>query len=201
MRPPEVFVRPLGPDEGQRLKRLSRRAKHHASRQRAMILLASATGMSAPEIARALQSDDSHVRKVIHAFNQRGLPGGWTTKNKHGAMVGEKFDPLRRVGVYVPGGEVPLVAMVSYAIVHRLGVERFLNDAATAGLDGMIVPDLPVEEAEAMMNRATLRGLKLIQLITPTTPRERAVRIGARFLVASTPGLGSRVETVVPIRS
>ena len=73
MRPPEVFVRPLSPEEGQRLKRLSRRARHHASRQRAMILLASATGMSAPEIARALQSDDAHVRKLIHAFNERGF--------------------------------------------------------------------------------------------------------------------------------
>ena len=40
--------------------------------------------------------------------------------------------------------------MVSYAIVHRLGVERFLNDAATAGLDGLIVPDLPVEESAAL---------------------------------------------------
>jgi transposase len=73
VRPPEVFVRPLAPEEGQRLKRLSRRARYAPTRQRAMIVLASATGMSAPEIARALQSDDSHVRKVIHAFNERGF--------------------------------------------------------------------------------------------------------------------------------
>jgi len=73
MRPPEVFVRALSPDEGQRLKRLSRRATDHASRQRAMIVLASATGMSAPQIARALNTDDSHVRKVIHGFNERGF--------------------------------------------------------------------------------------------------------------------------------
>jgi transposase len=73
MRPPEVFVRPLRPEEGRRLKSSSRRAKHYASRQRAMILLASATSMSAPEIARALMTDESHVRKVIHAFNERGF--------------------------------------------------------------------------------------------------------------------------------
>ena len=48
--------------------------------------------------------------------------------------------------------------MVSYSIIHRLGVERYLNDAATAGLDGLIVPDLPVEESEALMNKATMRG-------------------------------------------
>src|SRR6185295_11997401 len=48
----------------------------------------------------------------ILAFNRRGLPQAWTAKNKHGASVGEKFDPIRRVGIYVPGGEVPLVSTV-----------------------------------------------------------------------------------------
>ena len=47
----------------------------------------------------------------------------------------------------------------------------------TAGLDGLIVPDLPVEESEGLMMQATQHGLKLIQLITPTTPRQRAVEI------------------------
>lgn len=73
MRPPEVFVRGLLPQEGQRLKRLSRSAAHYPTRQRAAILLASAAAMSAPEIARALATDDSHVRKVIHEFNARGF--------------------------------------------------------------------------------------------------------------------------------
>jgi histidinol dehydrogenase len=48
----------------------------------------------------------------ILAFNQKGLPEGWTGKNKHGAMVGEVHHPIRRVGLYVPGGEVPLVSTV-----------------------------------------------------------------------------------------
>jgi transposase len=73
MRPPSVFVRTLAPVEGQRLKRLSKRAKHASTRQRAMILLASQTLMSPPEIARMLLSDESHVRKVIHDFNERGF--------------------------------------------------------------------------------------------------------------------------------
>ena len=73
MRPPSVFVRALAPVEGQRLKRLSKRAKHASTRQRAMILLASATLMSPPEIARMLLTDESHVRKVIHDFNERGF--------------------------------------------------------------------------------------------------------------------------------
>ena len=52
------------------------------------------------------------ARENIVAFNQRGLPEAWTAKNKHGATVGEKFDPIRRVGLYVPGGEAPLVSTV-----------------------------------------------------------------------------------------
>jgi transposase len=73
MRPPEVFVRPLAHGEAVALKRRSKRAKHFSTRQRASILLASNTGMSAPEIARMWQTDESHVRRVIHEFNERGL--------------------------------------------------------------------------------------------------------------------------------
>jgi histidinol dehydrogenase len=52
------------------------------------------------------------AHESIVAFNRRGLPRNWTAKNKHGALVGEKFDPIRRVGLYVPGGQVPLVSTV-----------------------------------------------------------------------------------------
>jgi len=73
MRPPEVFVRELSPVEGARLKQISKRAKYQSKRQRAAILLASSVGMPAPQIAAAVRSDESHVRKVIHAFNERGF--------------------------------------------------------------------------------------------------------------------------------
>ena len=48
------------------------------------------------------------------------------------------------------GGGLALVAMVSYSIVYRHGVEQYLADAAAAGVDGMIIPDLPLEEAPAL---------------------------------------------------
>src|SRR3954464_9167424 len=73
MRPAEVFVRELAPHEGQRLKRLSKQSRLASTRQRALILLASNTLMSAPEIARMLMTDESHVRKVIHEFNEHGF--------------------------------------------------------------------------------------------------------------------------------
>jgi tryptophan synthase alpha chain len=72
---------------------------------------------------------------------------------------------------------IPLVGMVSYSLVHRRGPERFLDQAQASGLSGLIVPDLPVEETEAVGRLAASRDFKLIQLVTPTTPRERAVHI------------------------
>jgi len=98
---------------------------------------------------------------------------------ENGVRVSHIFQTLRtlRAEASVKIGEAPLVSMVSYSIINRIGVDRYLKDAAGAGLDGLIVPDLPVEESESLLNRATDSGLKLIQLITPTTPRERAAKI------------------------
>jgi transposase len=73
MRPAEVFVRPLAHGEAVKLKRMSKQADYQSTRQRAAILLASNTRMSAPEIAAMWMTDESHVRKVIHDFNERGL--------------------------------------------------------------------------------------------------------------------------------
>lgn len=49
---------------------------------------------------------------AVLAFNRRSLPKGWTARNPHGARVGERHFPLQRVGIYVPGGQVPLVSTV-----------------------------------------------------------------------------------------
>jgi len=73
MRPPEVFVRELSAEKGSRLKSISKKAKYQSKRQRALIVLASSTGMSAPQIAGLVRTDESHVRKVIHAFNAEGF--------------------------------------------------------------------------------------------------------------------------------
>ena len=73
VRPPEVFVRALAPDEARRLKRRAKEARHFATRERAAILLASMVGNSVPQIAAMWMTDESHVRRVIHDFNQRGM--------------------------------------------------------------------------------------------------------------------------------
>jgi tryptophan synthase alpha chain len=93
----------------------------------------------------------------------------------------------------------PLVTMSSYAIVHRHGLEKYVDDAQAAGLAGAIVPDLPVEEADSLAKICRSRDFSLIQLVTPTTPRERAVRIAASssgflYYVSVTGITGERTE-------
>ena len=67
--------------------------------------------------------------------------------------------------------------MVSYAIVYRHGLEKYVDDVCKRGVAGLIVPDLPVEESAQLAKICAARDVSLIQLVTPTTPRERAVRI------------------------
>jgi tryptophan synthase alpha chain len=71
----------------------------------------------------------------------------------------------------------PIVTMLSYAIVFRHGLERYVADAKAAGVAGAIVPDLPVEEAGPLAAICRREDFSLIQLITPTTPRDRARHI------------------------
>jgi histidinol dehydrogenase len=52
------------------------------------------------------------ARANIEAFHRHGQVADWTARNRHGAEVGERFYPIRRVGLYVPGGQVPLVSTV-----------------------------------------------------------------------------------------
>ena len=73
MRPPEVFVRSLSHQEAVKLKGMSTRAEHQAARIRAAILLASNVKTPAGQIARMWLTDESHVRRVIHEFNEEGF--------------------------------------------------------------------------------------------------------------------------------
>jgi tryptophan synthase alpha chain len=131
-----------------------------------------------------LVSRGSHLIEVGIPYSDPIADGPVIAASYHralerGVKVGHIFQTLRTLRAEGSSrfNDTPMVSMVSYAIIHRIGAERYLNDAATAGLDGLIVPDLPVEESAALMEKATRRNLKLIQLITPTTPRERAIEI------------------------
>ena len=68
---------------------------------------------------------------------------------------------------------IPVVLMVYYNCVYAYGEERFVEAAAAAGVSGLIVPDLPVDEAAEFMKTCRGLGVDPILLVAPTTPDER----------------------------
>jgi tryptophan synthase alpha chain len=99
----------------------------------------------------------------------------------------------------VPSVATPVVTMVSYAIAYRHGLAKYVEDTQRAGAVGAIVPDLPVDEAGELAKHCAAADFSLIQLVTPTTPRERALRIaevstGFLYYVSVTGITGERTE-------
>jgi tryptophan synthase alpha chain len=107
------------------------------------------------------------------------IQASYTRALERGVRLADVFACARRLAdsQSFAGSGAPLVGMVSYSLVFRRGPAAFLEQAQAAGLSGAIVPDLPIDEAAALARSAADRDFKLIQLVTPTTPRERAVRI------------------------
>jgi tryptophan synthase alpha chain len=93
----------------------------------------------------------------------------------------------------------PIVGMVSYAIIFRHGCEAFVKEAAAAGFVGLIVPDLPGDEAPTFAALMAAENLDLIQLVAPTTPEERTAKIlkqatGFVYCIAVAGTTGARTE-------
>ena len=82
----------------------------------------------------------------------------------------------------VPGLDVgiPLVVMTYYNLVHHDGHRRFASRLVEAGIDGCILPDLPLEESEPWTRAADHLGVETVMLAAPTAPDERLPRIAAR---------------------
>ncbi len=124
---------------------------------------------------------------------QRGLESG-TTPTK----VLETVAAIRRES------QVPLVFYIYFNLLHRHGFKKFIEDAARAGVDGLLVLDLPPEESEnyeAMMREA---GLCVIYLVAPTTPDERIeliVKRGTGFIYyvsrEGVTGMQTKVSTTI----
>lgn len=71
--------------------------------------------------------------------------------------------------------DVPIVLMSYYNPVLRMGDERFASAAGAAGVDGIIVPDLPVEESAALGDSCRAAGVDLVGMVAPTSPDHRVV--------------------------
>jgi len=100
---------------------------------------------------------------------QRGLESGTTPPKL-----------LETIAAIRKDSQIPIVLYIYFNLIHKVGMEKFIADAAKAGVDGLLVLDLPPEESdnyEALMKQA---GLCHIYLVAPTTPEDRIERIVKR---------------------
>lgn len=147
-----------------------------------------ALGLAAVEIGFPF-SDSIADGPVIQDSFHRVLAGGYRTDDLLGAVQGLRADV-----------EIPLIAMVSCSIVARMGLDRFVDRVWEVGFDGLIVPDVPLEEAGALAQSAARRNLKHIMLVATSTPADRCARIVGlcsgfvyQIAVAGTTGERSRL--------
>lgn len=102
------------------------------------------------------------------------IQASYTRAFDRGIRVRDIFRMLEQVTQDIT---IPVVTMVSYAIILRHGPREYVEAAQAAGVAGAIVPDLPVDEAEGLATLCHETDFSLIQLVAPTTPRDRALRI------------------------
>ena len=113
-------------------------------------------------------SDPMADGPTIQAASERALAAGTTLKG-----VLQLVTDVRKTT------EIPLVLMGYYNPVFHYGVESFAADAASAGVDALLLVDLPPEEVAEIHAVMSQAGIGLITLLAPTTPRERMARLAA----------------------
>jgi tryptophan synthase alpha chain len=116
---------------------------------------------------------------------------------EQGVTVRKCLDMVRQLRER--GVQQPLILMGYYNPILAFGLERFIQAARKAGADGLIVPDLPLEEAGALEAISREAGVALIYLAAPTSPVERLKQLAARtrgflYLVSLTGVTGARQE-------
>ena len=132
-------------------------------------------------------SDPTAEGPVIHGANLRALKGGVTTDRIFGLVRDLRRDVT-----------VPLVFMTYANVVFSYGTERFLAACREAGIDGLILPDVPFEEREEFLPFCRRYGVDLISLIAPTSAH-RIAKIareaeGFLYIVSSLGVTGTRSE-------
>lgn len=113
-------------------------------------------------------SDPMADGPTIQRAIKRSLDGG--------CKVDKVFDMVRELRKDI---DVPIVFMTYFNIVFTRGIDKFIKDAKACGADGLIVPDLPMEESGEISRLADKYGYSIILLAAPTTPIARFKKIAA----------------------
>ncbi len=139
-------------------------------------------------------SDPMADGPAIQASSQRALRNGQTLRRTLGMVAAfRQSDP-----------ETPLILMGYYNPIYIYGVQSFVEDAKQAGVDGLIVVDLPPEEADELLTPAVAAGIDLVFLVAPTTDDMRLSRVlgyarGFVYYVSITGITGTRSASLADV--
>ncbi|MCF7674235.1 MAG: histidinol dehydrogenase, partial [Akkermansiaceae bacterium] len=141
------------------------------------------------EVAATTRTAIQRTLRNIRAFAKRSLRKDWSARNAEGAIVGERFTPFDRVGVYVPGGKAPLVstALMTAGFASAAGVPEILA-ATPCGPDGTVNPALlhalPPAGATEAIKIGGSQGIAAMAIGTRTIRSvDRIFGPGNRFVV------------------
>jgi tryptophan synthase alpha chain len=132
-----------------------------------LVLTLAAAGADVVELGFPF-SDPMADGPTIQAASERALAAG-------SSLAGV----LNLVAEVRKDSQIPIVLMGYFNPVYRYGVKRFASDAAAAGVDGLLLVDLPPEEADEILPDLRANGIDMITLLAPTTPPERMKRLAA----------------------
>lgn len=171
-------------DDGRGIEAISAAFAQARAQGRAALITYLTLGYPTPddssELVRALQAGGADLIELGVPFSDPLADGPIIQRASHTALQAgmtprgclELVSRLRRAGV-----EVPLLLMGYYNPIHAYGPEAYARDAALVGVDGLIVPDLPLEEADPLRAACEREGLALVFLVAPTSGEERIARI------------------------
>ncbi|MEI6064718.1 MAG: tryptophan synthase subunit alpha [Pseudanabaena sp. ELA748] len=131
---------------------------------------------------------------VIQAAATRALQNGTTLE--------KVLDVVRTVA---PELRSPIILFTYYNPILNMGVAKFLQTIYEAGVRGLVVPDLPLEESHVLLEPAEKAGIEVILLIAPTSPPDRVAAIAAKsqgfiYVVSATGVTGVRTEVAKGVK-
>lgn len=153
------------------------------------------------ELAAAMDGAGTDLIELGIPFSDPVADGPVIQQAAQGALAsGVRLSSIMRTAARIRSKtDIPLIFMTYYNPVLQYGLDRFVEHSATSGIDGLIVPDLPREEAGPLLEGCRKEGVALIPLVAPTTTPERMEMIcrdaeGFVYCVSVTGVTGARKE-------
>lgn len=156
--------------------------------------------------AKALQVLDEHGADIIELgvpysdplADGPAIQAAATRALERGTRLDDVLEMVTRVSPHLRS---PIILFTYYNPILNRGIDRFLQQIAAAGVKGLVVPDLPLEEAQQLVDRAQQQGIEVVLLVAPTSSADRIAAIarqsrGFIYLVSVTgvTGVRDRVE-------